>query len=266
MASIVRPTANRAVHLRMTPRPSRLGESREVLRLISQFGEVEYYKNLKYDALTAPNTALVIFKSEEAANQCLKRSPIRFRMGKAVAGPDTGEAGQAPKPADASSSSSSPPAQSFDPSPTPSPASGNPGSPFALGQSRSMSTSSTESALPDPPSRPPQMPFQAPPPQLLESRIYQIQSNPARVSFRDQINNGHYHGRFAIDTNNVPQTELIQTVPLAGLSCVDWRKNEKPWRLVLKEKDHERSGPWRRRSLREVYVEGRKSSNKALAD
>ncbi|KAK0347870.1 hypothetical protein LTR91_013025 [Friedmanniomyces endolithicus] len=80
---LLRPTTTRAVHLRITPRPSHLGESREILRLLSQFGEIEYFKNLKYDPLSAPNTTIVIFRDEEAAKHCLKRSPIRFRMGKA---------------------------------------------------------------------------------------------------------------------------------------------------------------------------------------
>jgi len=82
--TFVRPTTARAVLLRITPRASDIGESREILRLISQFGEVEYFKNLKYDALSAPNTAMVIFRDDEAAAHCLKRSPIRFRMGKAA--------------------------------------------------------------------------------------------------------------------------------------------------------------------------------------
>ncbi|KAK5109926.1 hypothetical protein LTR62_006415 [Meristemomyces frigidus] len=82
-AGFIRSTATRAVHLKITPRPSTLGESREILRLISQFGEVEHFKNLKYDALSAPNTIIVIFREEDAARHCLKRSPIRFRMGPA---------------------------------------------------------------------------------------------------------------------------------------------------------------------------------------
>ncbi|KAK0944907.1 hypothetical protein LTR29_003498 [Friedmanniomyces endolithicus] len=83
LPTLLRPTTTRAVHLRITPRPSHLGESREILRLLSQFGEVEYFKNLKYDPFSAPNTTIVIFRDEEAAKHCLKRSPIRFRMGKA---------------------------------------------------------------------------------------------------------------------------------------------------------------------------------------
>ena len=45
MTSLARPIAKRAVHLRITPRPSNISDSREILRLVSQFGEVEYYKN-----------------------------------------------------------------------------------------------------------------------------------------------------------------------------------------------------------------------------
>ncbi len=84
MAAVTRALAGRAVHLRITPRPSNLGESREILRLLSGFGEIEYYKSLRYDALSHPNAAYVIYKDAEAAKQCLKKSPIRFRMGKAV--------------------------------------------------------------------------------------------------------------------------------------------------------------------------------------
>ncbi|KAK3110428.1 hypothetical protein LTR53_015285 [Teratosphaeriaceae sp. CCFEE 6253] len=75
--TLIRPTTGRAVHFRVMPRPSNIGESREILRLISQFGEVEYFKSLKYEALPAANTAIVIFREEDAARQCLKRSPCR---------------------------------------------------------------------------------------------------------------------------------------------------------------------------------------------
>lgn len=76
MSAIARPFTTRAIHLKITPRPSNLGESREILRLLSGFGEIEYYKNLKYDILSAPNTALVIFRQGGAAREALKRSPI----------------------------------------------------------------------------------------------------------------------------------------------------------------------------------------------
>lgn len=81
-SSLSRPVTNRAIHLRISPRPSNLAESREILRLLSQFGPVEYFRHLKHDTLTAPNTALVIFREEAPARECLRRSPIRFRMGR----------------------------------------------------------------------------------------------------------------------------------------------------------------------------------------
>ena len=243
MTSIVRSTAARAVHLRISPRPSNLGESREILRLISQFGEVEYYKNLKYDTLSAPNTTLVIFRDEDAAYDCLKRSPIRFRMGRApVSGDQDAEntrqehasvrAQQHPQ----SDTSAAPQRRGA----------------WGLSQSRSMSTES----LPKPPSRPNQMPFQAPPPPTLESRLFQVLVNPARIHFRDQINMGCYHGQFKLDTKSIAKRDLEQTVPLPGLSCVDWRALGKPWRVIDKEKDEEHNGPNRRKTLKELYEEG----------
>lgn len=88
MAYLARPVANRGVHLRITPRPSNLGETREILRLLSQFGEIDYFKNLKYDGqgLGLPNIGLVIYKDEQGAKNCFRGSPVRFRMGKVKAG------------------------------------------------------------------------------------------------------------------------------------------------------------------------------------
>ncbi len=39
--------ANRALHLKIYPRPVNIAESREVLRILENFGEVAMYKNLK---------------------------------------------------------------------------------------------------------------------------------------------------------------------------------------------------------------------------
>lgn len=251
VSSFARSTANRAIHLFITPRPANIGESREIFRLISQFGEIEYFKSLKYDALPSPNTALVIFKEEEAASYCLKRSPIRFRMGRAT------------QAAEANSGSVNEPARTEEPAETaetPSQAQekwksarGPSGGAFGLSQSRSLSTSS----LPNPPRPPPPMPliepsYKAPEPQ---SRIFQIQTNPARIRFRDQINMGHYHGRFAV-RDDIAQEDLAKRVPIVGLSCIDWKAEDKPWRVMQKEQEREHKGPSRRRSMRELYEEG----------
>ena len=40
-------TAGRAVHVKIYPRPRNLGESREVLRVLQQYGDVIMYKHLK---------------------------------------------------------------------------------------------------------------------------------------------------------------------------------------------------------------------------
>lgn len=233
MASIVRSTTNRAVHLRIFPRPSNLGESREILRLISQFGEVEYFKNLKYDHLSAPNAALVIYKDEDAAQHCLRRSPIRFRMGKAMAGESTSQ------PIDSNVPEVAP--SSTQPAENPFSAANNVAD--ALSTLDAMSRESAAKL----------QPFPQHLPALTDSRLYQIQVHPARVHFRDQINAGHYHGPFAIDTKSVAQGDLAKSVPLNGLSCVDWRAGDKPWRILQKEQFQEHESWNKRKSLRELY-------------
>ncbi|KAK4543955.1 hypothetical protein LTR36_004729 [Oleoguttula mirabilis] len=206
LASLVRPTANRAVHLRITPRPSNIGESREIMRLISQFGEVEHFKNMKYDALSAPNTTIVIFKDEDAAQSCLKRSPIRFRMGKA-------------------------------PPPTTSTA-----TPGFNTSSSSPSQSTPNANAPD------------------EARIFHIQTNAARAHFRDQLNMAHYHGHFAVDGKSAAQQDLATRVPILGLSDVNWRAEDKPWKVTRMERERDGAyrGSGRRRGLMEMWAEGQK--------
>lgn len=225
MSSLVRPTVSRALHLRILPRPSNLGESREILRLLSQFGEIEYFRNLKYEALSAPNTALVIFKEEKAAEACARKSPLRFRMGK------------------------EPPDKPNVPSPPTSPNNAD------TAPSTSISGSQTESYATPTSSRPNSTPFEAPPLPILQPRIYQIHSNTARAHFRDQINMGPYHGSFKVGDQGSPQKELAKVVPVPGLSYVDWRLKDRPWRIVRKEKEQEHI-PYRRKTLQEIYEEG----------
>ncbi|KAF2215648.1 hypothetical protein CERZMDRAFT_81794 [Cercospora zeae-maydis SCOH1-5] len=248
MASLARSIAGRALHLRISPRPSNLGESREILRLISQFGEVEYFRNLKYDALPMPVAALVIFKSGDAATHCLKKCPIRFRLGRAPVQEHV-ERDSPARPVVAPAATDAP-ARTVSPQRT--------GGAWGLGQTRALSTQSSYTSigrLPNPPARPPQIPFQPPPLPLLDSRIFQINAHPARAHFRDQINMAHYHGSFMLDTKSVAQTDLSRTVPLLGLSCINWKKEDQPWRVVDRQKAQERTGPSRRKSLKELYDE-----------
>lgn len=239
------------MHLHISPRPSNLGESREIMRLLSQFGEVEYYKNLKYEELSQPRSATIIFKDEEAANECLKRSPIRFRMGRATGPPPKGEPSDETQNGTFGSEESSLPR-------------GPIGTPFGLGmQTRSMSTSHHQLPKPPPSTQRMYMPFESPPESSPEpqpapdSRIFEIVVNRSSRNYRDRINIAHYHGPFAIDTKMVGQGDLAKKVPIPGLSCVDWKAVEKPWHVIRTEKERDRSGLKARRRLGLLWEENR---------
>ncbi len=202
------------------------------MRLISQFGEIEYFKSLKYDALSAPNAALVIFREEKAARECMKRSPVRFRMGRASAQRRT----EVVEDIEAETADDTP-ARNTESRQRASRVSVY--APFGLNsnQSRALSTS----ALPDPPANRIRMPFDPPPPAdpprpaEEDSRLFQIISNPSKRQFRDHINAGHYYGSFAIDSKMPGQEDLAKKVPFMGLSCVDWKAAERPWRAMAVE-------------------------------
>ncbi|KAF2493966.1 hypothetical protein BU16DRAFT_590803 [Lophium mytilinum] len=71
----------RSVHLDIHPRPADLGESREVLRVLQGFGEVDIYKTLRHERpVEAPNSAFAIYRDPEAAQKALNASPIRFAL------------------------------------------------------------------------------------------------------------------------------------------------------------------------------------------
>ena len=241
MGSLVRPVVGRAMHLHISPRPSNLGESREIMRLLSQFGEVEYYKNLKYEEHSQPRSATIIYKDEEAANECLRRSPIRFRMGRATGPPKNGAS------EGTQNQSSTIEAENEASLPR-----GPIGTPFGLGmQTRSMSTSHHQ--LPKPPRSTERlyMPFESPrdPQPAPDSRIFEIVVNRSSRNYRDRINIAHYHGPFAIDTKMVGQGDLAKKVPTPGLSCLDWKAVEKPWHVIQTEKERDKTGVKARKRL-----------------
>lgn len=217
------------------------------MRLLSQFGEIDYYKSLKYDGqgLGLPNIALVVYKDEEGAKNCFRGSPVRFRMGKVKAGGQSSRTVPVEQPVEETKeedvgSKSSVWGQGAIP-----PKKGPLGAPFGLEldtphQRRYISTSS----LPKPTPRPIRMPFDPPsPPDAAaqqhedEDRIFQVHTSRTHRNFRDQINMGHYHGGFAIDGKMFGQEDLVKRVPTEGLSCVDWRARERPWRFVRRESE-----------------------------
>ena len=243
--------------------------------MLSGFGEIEYYKNLKYDELTAPNTALVIFKEDGAAIEALKRSPIRFRMGRAVVAPQArteekaeGKGGAKEEVMEAERENRT--------------LRGPRGTPFGLGSGgkRGMATSAVQrvegfrpffsgsEAEPPPPqfnsqpSRPakPSPPAPAAAPEDPNARIFQIQTNPSRRHFRDHVNVAQYHGSFALDTEMFGQQDMVKRVPLPGLSCMDFRAagvEGRPWEIVRRERAKDHEGVMKRRLLGELWEEGR---------
>lgn len=251
------------MHMYISPRPSNLGESREIMRLLSQFGEIEYYKNLKYEGLSQPRSATVIYREESAANECLRRSPIRFRMGRVKSTRTETEEEQSEAVQDEVPAAEVDSNGSVQRGPL--------GMPFGLGaQTRSMST---HSKLPKPPrtnnnaympfsspSDPPAYPFgpqksRDDPTLDADSRIFEIIVNRSTRNYRDRINHGHYHSTFAIDSKNVGQGDLIKKVPVPGLSDVDWRHEDKPWRVVSEAREQEYSGLKKRVRLGRLWEE-----------
>jgi hypothetical protein len=219
--TISRSTANRAVHMKITPRPADLEQSREILKLVSRFGEVEYYRNLKYDTLTHPNVAIVIFKHEKDAWEFQKNAPIRFRMGRAGAKADKKEENRPERRTYEEALESRDPVRT-----QPGAVSG----PLGMAHPRFMSTTARD--LPRAPPRPPVMPLQPEPidpKPLVDSRIFQIITSPARMHFQEQINVTQFHGSFGTNPKGSLQKALLNIVPLVGLLRIDWNAVEGSW-------------------------------------
>ncbi|KAL8850613.1 MAG: hypothetical protein Q9221_004483 [Calogaya cf. arnoldii] len=73
--------ADCAVHVKIFPRPANLAESREVLRVLQQYGEVVVYRHLKYQAPNPTlNAALAIYRTRNSAHNVLQASPIHFQL------------------------------------------------------------------------------------------------------------------------------------------------------------------------------------------
>ncbi|KAI4199450.1 MAG: hypothetical protein LQ348_001889 [Seirophora lacunosa] len=80
VARSARNWADCSVHIRISPRPRNLAESKEVLKVLQQYGEVVMYRHLKYEAPNPTlNAALAIYQSEHSATSAVQASPIRFQ-------------------------------------------------------------------------------------------------------------------------------------------------------------------------------------------
>lgn len=252
-ASVLRSAAGRGVHIQVFPRPMNIGESRAVLNLLSQFGEVEYYRNLRYDAKSLPNSALAIFRDDSAARSCILRSPLRFRLGAARTDHEpaqSSEPSEFDSAIDRSATPSSQPrapaaSKPWDLNPSSSGASPAHRGPFGMGQTRSLNTDS----LPRPPRAPPTYPFHLrgmpepspSPEQSAESqeqapRIYQMYINASSTDFLQRAEMGHYHGGFTNDWRSAVNDDLRKRTPLKGMANLNWRMKTKSASTIRQER------------------------------
>ena len=58
-------TAGRAVHVKIHPRPRNLSESREILRVLQQYGEVAMYKHLKVVPFVTGLCSIILLKHSQ---------------------------------------------------------------------------------------------------------------------------------------------------------------------------------------------------------
>jgi len=214
------------------------------------------YKNLKHDKLPLWTTAVAIFREAEAVRTLLRRSPLRFTMeisGSGTVESDYGDASSheevaqhiaGPRESDAmddmqqrAEAAQNDTTQSTPPPPVSSQlARGAWGLPQTT---RRTFSSYNRDRKAKKPSAPPLDPDTNSGP-----REYQIQVNLSRMNHTDNINANHYSGNFAINTKSAAQEDLAKRVPMIGLSDVNLRPVDKPWRVVL----------WQRRNQKNEMV------------
>lgn len=218
---ISRSLAGRVVHLQIIPRPVNIAESREVFKILSSFGELQYYKSQRFNAEPNFNGAIVIFKEEKAAREVIQMSPIRFRMG----------IEQEKKHAPRSPLMDTGPVQS------------------AQVQTAAMND------LPAAPAQRPILPFEEPQEPLSDTVSYQIIANPAAMDPTKQVAMDPYHGGFKLQTDTVPYEDLHRRVPHKGMAVLGWKTRQKPMRDVLKAREKDQYGAYPAVPLAKYYQE-----------
>ncbi|KAL8703488.1 MAG: hypothetical protein Q9201_003331 [Fulgogasparrea decipioides] len=70
-----------SVHVKIFPRPQNLAESKQVLHVLQQYGEVVTFRHLKYESPNPTlNAALAIYRDQTSAHNAIYASPIRFQL------------------------------------------------------------------------------------------------------------------------------------------------------------------------------------------
>jgi hypothetical protein len=89
-------------------------------------------------------------------------------------------------------------------------------------------------------------------------RHYQLQANTSTFHHRDQIDQTVYNGSYQVSGRSLVQEDLAKNVPMVGLSEFTLRKEEKPWRVLRREKEKDETA----KSLRQLLEEEPASRNK----
>lgn len=82
-------------------------------------------------------------------------------------------------------------------------------------------------------------------------RHYQLQANTSTFHHRDQIDQTMYNGSYQVSGRSLVQEDLAKNVPMVGLSEFTLRKEEKPWRVLRREKERDETA----KSLRQLLEE-----------
>ncbi|KAI4828087.1 hypothetical protein E4T44_09869 [Aureobasidium sp. EXF-8845] len=93
-------------------------------------------------------------------------------------------------------------------------------------------------------------------------RHYQLQANTSTFHHRDQIDQTMYNGSYQVSGRSLVQEDLAKNVPMVGLSEFTLRKEEKPWRVLRREKERDETA----KSLRQLLEEELASRNGTAAN
>ncbi|KAF2100882.1 hypothetical protein NA57DRAFT_54955 [Rhizodiscina lignyota] len=279
-AALAKSVVAKATHVRIYPPPADLGESREILKVLQRYGEVVTYKNLKLqDANTrlatqyefnnpSPNSSLAIFRDQESVDRLISESPLRFALEPVE--DDSKPPSRTPltdlyNKLEAEDASKRPErtqrgwqvSESKDP--------------FAQSLARETEDSMDPAAEPDSdttsytpspaadnfyPESDPEEYSTEPQSSTKDSRgprHFLLHAQPwVGIGFAHYLARTPYCGPFGIDTKSVAQQDLIDKVPLPGLSVVSLKQPSPFERIVAKQAMALKA----RRTLREI-AEGR---------
>jgi len=231
-SSLARSLFDRTVHLAIKPRPEDLSQTWSILNLLKNYGPIEYFKHFKYSATPLHGSVLVIFHDRQSAADLLARSKFQCKM-------HFDGAGRAVHAEDTHVSTAEDDDEIF--------------------RARPAGTSSYRIAYrPRPAANKPSSTKPAG-----EPLTFEIKATNSFFNHRDHIESGPYHGTFSVDHKSVAQEDLVKRVPLIGLSDVNIRKPEKPWRVMNWQKRRERET---RISLRGLLEQGQREQSRLKPD